>query len=84
MTEFLEDLNPDVWPQIKEAVKRTGATHLALARCEDLWSSQLGRETVMTVGPDCTYKTPEDCAGKWLGDLPSQRQYFIKYAKVDL
>lgn len=82
MEAFLEEFDPEVWPDIKEAAARYDATHVVMARCEDLWSSQRGRKTAMVVGPNNTYKTPEDCEGRWINDLPSQRQYFVKYARV--
>ena len=38
-------------------------------------SSQFGRQTVMCYGPSRTYKTVAECDGKFLYDMPSQRQY---------
>ena len=51
------------------------ATHLVLFENQDFSSSQFGMRTVVCVGPECTYKIPSECEGKWLHDLPSQRQY---------
>lgn len=83
MDAFLEEFDPEVRPKIKEAIARyEGVTHVVMARCEDMWSSMRGHKTAMVVGPNNTYKTLEDCEGKWLGDLPSQRQHFVKYARV--
>lgn len=54
---------------------------VALVRFENLAfdSSQYGRATVVVVGPSNTFKSVEGCAGKWLNDLPSQRQYPVAY-----
>lgn len=41
----------------------------------DFWASAFGRQTVMVVGPSCTYKTVQEVEGQHLHDQPSQRQY---------
>lgn len=41
----------------------------------DMGSSSLGERSAMPYGPDNTIKTLDDVKGKWLNDLPSQRQY---------
>lgn len=38
-------------------------------------SSQFGTCSAVSIGKNCTYKSWEDCQGKHLNDLPSQRQY---------
>ena len=48
----------------------------------DFGSSRFGDRTAMVVGDDCTYKTVEECEGRHLYDLPSQRQYATHYYKV--
>lgn len=41
----------------------------------DVSSSRLGERSAMPFGPDNTIKSLDDVKGKWLNDLPSQRQY---------
>ncbi len=41
----------------------------------DMGSSRLGERSAMPFGPDNTIKSVDDVRGKWLNDLPSQRQY---------
>lgn len=82
--ELLAEMDPSVHENIASAARAKGATHVALARNEQMDSSAFGDKTVAVVGPNCTFKTPEDCAGQWLGDLPSQRKYFVAYAEVPL
>lgn len=48
----------------------------------DMWSSQMGARTAMICGPSNTYKSWRDTEGKWLGDLPSQRQYAYEYCLI--
>ena len=36
----------------------------------DLSSSHFGKRTALRVGPGCTYKTPVECVGRHLNDLP--------------
>jgi len=68
-------VKPSVRERIEAAIVRNKATHLVLFENHDFCSSQFGTRSVVCVGPDCTYRTPQDCEGKWLNDLPSQRQY---------
>ena len=79
---LLKLFDVSVHAAIAASVKRNKATHIVVAECEDFNSSNLGARTAMCVGPTCTYKTPQECDGKWLHDLPSQRQYFNAYAEV--
>jgi hypothetical protein len=38
-------------------------------------SSEFGAGSVIFVGADNTFKSVEDCEGKWINDLPSRRKY---------
>jgi hypothetical protein len=76
-------VRPSLRDRILGAVRVTGATHLVVFENRDSWSSQLGAKTVVCVGPGCTYRTPEDCEGKWLNDQPSQRQYAAVWCEVE-
>ena len=44
-------------------------------------SSEYGKVNCMKVGPNCTYKTPEECEGKHLGYVPSRFQEAVAYWK---
>jgi len=68
-------VEPSVRENIEASIAKNKATHLVLFENQDFCSSQFGAKSVVCVGPECTYKTPQDCEGKWLHDLPSQRQY---------
>ena len=83
MKELLELFDPEVHSAIAASIERCAATHVVVAENQQMDSSQLGRRTAMVVGPTCTYRTLEECEGKWLFDLPSQRQYFVAFAKVE-
>ena len=59
-------------------------THAVLFCNLDFSSSQYGKWTVMTVGPDQTYKTMAEVENSWLNDLPSQRQYPVAYVDLEV
>jgi len=48
----------------------------------ELLAEVIGTSGPRQVGPNCTYKTSADTDGKWLNDLPSQRQYPTMVAEV--
>ena len=81
--ELLKMFDESAYPKVEAAIEATGATHLVCFENLALDSSSLGERTVLCVGPTCTFKRPKDCEGKWLKDLPSQRQYPVAYAPVD-
>jgi hypothetical protein len=78
--ELLEEFDESVREAICRAIGKNDATHIVVAENAQLDASSSGAITAMAVGPTCTYKTVEECEGKWLHDLPSQRQYFTRYA----
>jgi len=81
--EFFSRLYPSVWTAVKDRLRKfPTATHLVLFENPDLRSSELGSRTCAVVGPDNTFKSPQDCVGKWLNDLPSQRQYPVAWVTV--
>ena len=59
------------------------ATHVALFVNCNLDSSELGTNQCIVVGPNNTFQSVEDCIGRWLNDLPSQRQQFIRAITVE-
>ena len=81
--EFFSKLDPSVWTAVKDQLRKfPTATHFALFENLDFTSSQLGRRTCIVVGPNNTFKSPQDCVGRWLNDLPSQRQYPVAWVTV--
>jgi DNA polymerase III epsilon subunit-like protein len=78
--ELLEEFDESVHEAICRSIGKNDATHIVVAENVQLDSSLLGARTAMAVGPTCTDKTVEECEGRWLNDLPSQRQYFVRYA----
>ena len=82
LDELLADFDADSKRQIDEKVKEYEATHVVLFENQQLDSGQCGEQSAMPVGPNNTFKSVEDCKGKWLNDLPSQRQYPVAYAPV--
>jgi len=69
----------DAWHQyiadIVRLARDPGTEALVLFENVQMDSSQFGRQTVMCVGPERTYKSVAEIEGRWLGDLPSERQY---------
>ena len=67
---------------VRRAAHSTGAIALVLFVNEQMDSSHCGESQTLCVGPTCTYKSPEECEGKWLKDLPSQRQYAVAFCRL--
>ena len=67
--------------EIRQAMEANRADGVILLENQQMDSSHLGEQSCLTYGPECTYRTPEEIEGKWLHDLPSQRQYPVAYAK---
>lgn len=80
--EILMNFDEEEIEYLKQTVKDHNATHIVLAENNNMSSSAFGQKTVMVVGGTSSYRL-EECEGKWLNDLPSQRQYFTKYASTD-
>lgn len=79
--EFLKLFSEEVHNLILQNFARVDVNGLVCFENQTLDSSSLGRRTAMIVGPGCTYKSHEDCIGKHLYDLPSQRQYPTVYVE---
>jgi len=80
--QFMDRFDASVHDKIDAAAVKCGATHLVLYENQDMSSSCLGDRSALCVGPSCTRKTPDECDGQWLNDLPSQRQYAVAYCEV--
>lgn len=77
--EILKEFDEEDIEYLRQMVRDHNATHIVLAENNNMSSSALGQKTAMVVGGTSSYSL-EECEGKWLNDLPSQRQYFTKYA----
>ncbi len=73
--QLLALMDPSVRDRVLALARNPGTTHLVFFENQMLGSSACGKSTVLAIGPSCTYKTLADVQGKWLYDLPSQRQY---------
>ena len=83
MKELLEMFDEAVHGDILDAAKRFNSTHVVVFENQAFDSSAFGSRSAVCVGPNNTYKTPQECEGKHLLDLPSQRQYPVAYAVVE-
>jgi hypothetical protein len=64
------------WAELMAKGKAMGATAMIMFQNIQMDSSTFGEQTMLFVGPTCTYKTPDAIpAGYHIYDLPSQRQY---------
>lgn len=70
-----------VHERLRELSKREDVAGFVVFENRQMDASSYGKRTAMIVGENCTYKTVEECEGKWLNDLPSQRQYATAYWK---
>lgn len=61
--------------RVREWMKTPGVAGVVLFKNLDMWSLNCGQSSCVVVGEDKTYKTVEECEGKWLNDLSSRRQY---------
>jgi hypothetical protein len=78
--EFLDEARVDFAIAIEQTISfNPGATAVVLFRNQQMDSSSFGQQTIMVVGPECTYKSVEEVDGKWLNDAPSQRQHAIAW-----
>jgi hypothetical protein len=79
--EVMKQMDESVYPAIEVSIVKNKATHLVMFENQVFDSSQFGARSVVCVGPECTYKTPQECEGHWLHDLPSQRQYATTFCE---
>lgn len=80
--DFMERGRFDVDVALEEALKRKpDATGLVLFENKMFDSSSRGAMTAMLIGPSNTYKSAEECEGKYLNELPSQRQYPVAWVE---
>ncbi len=75
LRQMLALMDESVRNRVVALARQPGTTHLVFFENQMLDSSACGQSTVLAIGPSGTYKTLADVQGKWLHDLPSQRQY---------
>jgi hypothetical protein len=83
---FIEEGNIDMPIAIAHAAAQYDVgqvTAVVLFRNQNFDSSSFGNTSMLLVGPGCTFKSPKDCEGKWLNDLPSQRQQPIAWCPIE-
>ena len=73
--EFLALFDESVHSAIARKAEQYQAIAVVYFENQMFDSSAFGSRSALPVGPNNTYKTVEACEGKWLNDLPSQRQY---------
>ena len=66
-----------------QSVTEPGVAGVVLFRNQDMWASKCGALSCVVVGQGRTYQTIEDCEGKHLNDLPSQRQYAECFVRAE-
>jgi len=82
--EFMAKFDSEVHEAIRDSLRSLKSDAVVCFENVDMCSSRLGERTALGVGPNNTYKTVEECDGKWLNDLPSMRQYPQVWCLVNL
>ena len=73
--QLLALMDESVQGRVVTLARNPGTTQLVFFENQVLDSSHLGESSIVAIGPSCTYKTLTEVEGKWLHDLPSQRQH---------
>jgi hypothetical protein len=74
--DFLLQFDKEIHQAIIDAANRyKDCEGAVMFQNVDMCSSELGRMQCLIVGPSNTFTGVDFCDGKWLNDLPSQRQY---------
>lgn len=74
--EYLKESGAESLEPIRGALKHyQDGTAVVIFRNQMMDSSAFGDSSSVVVGPSNTFKSVEECEGKWLKDLPSQRQH---------
>jgi hypothetical protein len=83
LNQMLALMDESVRDRVVALAHNPGITHLVFFENQALDSSHLGESSVVAIGPENTFKSLADIEGKWLHDLPSQRQYPQFWCDVD-
>ena len=79
---MLSHFDESLHKSIKNLASKDGVVNLVEFINQNFSSSEFGRNTVMAIGPGFSYETLNDVKGKFLNDLPSQRQYPQFYTNI--
>lgn len=83
-TEFLEQFSPHLaHPIVGKLPLHPDAVAVVCFENCTLDSTACGERTAVIVGPSNTFESVEACEGKWLNDLPSQRQHPVTFATAE-
>ena len=77
--EFLEIFNPSVHAKIAARLREDKSVAVVCFQTADLSASRV-LSSALGVGPNNTFHTVADTEGRYIGDLPSQRQYAESWA----
>jgi hypothetical protein len=83
MAELLADATKYELEHVQEIVQALRPAYLVRLENQQMDSTCFGDRAFLCVGPNQTYKTPQECEGKPIGNLPSQRMYPVAFAKVE-
>jgi len=73
--ELLQLFDEEVRERVLELLSKPGVRGCVVFENLMFDSSWCGARTAYAFGPRCAHAKPEDFEGKWLNELPSQRQY---------
>lgn len=81
---LLQEVDPCLQRKVRRLLDLPGTAALVLFENGCFDSSSFGARTVVAVGPQRAIHNLEECEGRWLNDLPSQRQYpKLAYVKAE-
>ena len=79
---FLDMFDASIHDALIDAAQKPGTVALVAFENQAFDSSAFGARSALRVGDGCTYASVETTEGKWLNDLPSQRQYPVGFVLV--
>jgi hypothetical protein len=82
LSQLLALMDECVRDRVLALARNPGTTHLVYFENNLLDSSHCGESGVVAVGPNNTLKSLAEVEGKWLNDLPSQREYPLFWCKA--
>lgn len=78
-THILAKTDPENHAALDALWSSSDTDALVLFVNENMDSSQFGATSILAIGSSRTYKTIAEVDGKYINDLPSQRQYPYEY-----
>jgi hypothetical protein len=80
--ELLALFDESVRDALEAQMRKPGVEAVVIFECVQMDSSSFGNRTALIVGDPYTFKSVEACEGKWIKDLPSQREYAQSFYRV--